>query len=71
MATPTMTTGTLEGMRVKEALNKEGEFLKELIKATEEQIAILKVRATIFIMILNTPIILDLISFHNFHFVVL
>ena len=39
----TQASATLESTKVKEALRKEGEFLKELKKATEEQIAILKV----------------------------
>ncbi|XP_019848783.1 PREDICTED: uncharacterized protein LOC109580245 [Amphimedon queenslandica] len=43
----TMATGTMESTRIKEALRKEGEFLKELKKATEEQIAILKAERVI------------------------
>lgn len=51
------TSTSVEGARAREALKRKEEFLKELKKAAEQQLAVLKVRPSAILLAPPTKII--------------
>ena len=51
------TSTSVEGARAREALKRKEEFLKELKKAAEQQLAVLKVRLSAILLAPPTKII--------------